>query len=288
VFNFMSAPIRNGTAIQMRLGAEGEQTHLSWRQIDFIHGHVNKEGNFGYSIAGFLRGSNGPAGKGLSYDLNSGAQIKARMFRSYVTADGGRGDFNLTVKHLNDWNAAMSNNPLPTYGYANPTPIAGYGRDADLYLHGGGHVVALGDTGQSVYADPQRGYHYKQDAIWLNWNHKTAGHWGFTGAVKYQVSSDDGYQGQYNGLASLRDATTFTNQYGTGLTGNGGHGQPQPHPGFIELYDIASGTVQARIANNGWLAAGRGLPDRRGLCPGDQHHRAGHVRDHEQSGAQHV
>jgi outer membrane receptor for Fe3+-dicitrate len=82
VFNFMSAPIRNGTAIQMRLGAEGEQTHLSWRQIDFIHGHVNKEGNFGYSIAGFLRGSNGPAGKGLSYDLNSGAQIKARMFRS--------------------------------------------------------------------------------------------------------------------------------------------------------------------------------------------------------------
>jgi hypothetical protein len=144
----------------------------------------------------------------------------------------------------------MSNNPLPTYGYANPTPIAGYGRDADLYLHGGGHVVALGDTGQSVYADPQRGYHYKQDAIWLNWNHKTAGHWGFTGAVKYQVSSDDGYQGQYNGLASLRDATTFTNQYGTGLTGNGGHGQPQPHPGFIELYDIASGTVQARIANN--------------------------------------
>jgi hypothetical protein len=82
VFNFMSAPIRNGTAIQMRLGAEGEQTHLSWRQIDFIHGHVNKEGNFGYSIAGFSAWSNGLAGKGLSYDLNSGAQIKARMFRS--------------------------------------------------------------------------------------------------------------------------------------------------------------------------------------------------------------
>lgn len=253
VFNFMPGPIKNGSTVQARLGVEGVDPHLSWKQIDFLHGWKNADGDLRASVGGFYRTSTGTVDPG--YPLNLGGQIKARVEKAYETAGGGNGTIALTLKHLDDNNSWNGQFTMPSHGYNDPVPAPGFMRGGNMFMHGGQHTVRtdiVDGPGSTMYHDPEKGAQYKQDAAWLKWEHETGGPWSFNGAVKYAKSSSFLQQGFYGGgPASLWNVSAFQDTYvvnqGVGVAASANLNR---QAGVYELYDLATGTVRARIANN--------------------------------------
>jgi outer membrane cobalamin receptor len=247
-FNYISAPIKNGGSVQTKLGFQGDNYHLGWKEVDALFGWVNKNNDAGFNASIMSRRAQGAPDVG--YDLDHGGQIKVNAFKRYETAGGGSGQLKLSIKHLDDTNAAMSNNAIPTYGYASPQIVPGFGRNANFYINGGQHSVPDGNGGY-IYQDPQEGYRYKQDAIWLKWDHDTGGPWSFSGAVKGQYSSAFGQQSQTNGVVSLWNVAAFQNNFAVNQASSANAAQNLNRlPGYYELYDLNTGALQARIANN--------------------------------------
>ncbi len=71
-FNYISGRQKPGGAVQVRVGFEGEDSHLSWKQIDGVYNWQNKAGDTGFGVSGFYRTSNGQANPG--WNLNHGGQ----------------------------------------------------------------------------------------------------------------------------------------------------------------------------------------------------------------------
>jgi outer membrane receptor protein involved in Fe transport len=248
VFNFLSGPIRPGASLQTRIGFEGDDLHLSWREVNAYYGWVNETGDLGARITGFYRTSNGPQNPG--YKLNDGSQVKLTLTKSYESA-WGNGDVSLTFKHLDDMNSAMSHNFLPAYGYQNPEVMPGFGRNADMFMHGGQHQVPKGNTGESKFHDPEKGYQYKQDAVWLKWDHDVNRRWKLNAGVRVQNSGTDAHQYQWKGLYSLWSANTFGDQYNVYPTsGSLATQNLNRMAGYYELYDRTTGKVRSKIYNN--------------------------------------
>ena len=239
-FNYITGPVKPGGAIQTRIGFEGEDLHLSWRQIDGTYGWVNKAGDAGIGVSGFYRRSNGQVDPG--YDLNRGGQVKVNMYKEYTGA-GGSGSFNVILKHLDDTNAELTTFQQPTYGYQNPEEIPGFGRDVNLFLNGGKQTVPNYFKPGSHTLDPSDGYRYKQDAISLAWSHDTEGPWSFTGALRLQKSDYRGQSYKPQSLASLASAAATRERYGLNIN------NLDRTPGYYEFTDGA-GQVVARVANN--------------------------------------
>ena len=168
-FNYLSGKIRPGASVQTRVGFEGEHSHLSWKQVDLYDGWLNRTGDFGVAVSGFVRASNGQVDPG--YDLNKGGQFKINVYKSYDTASGGHGTLTGTLKHLDDTNTALTSFSQPVYGYGdNPSGVPGFGRDVDLFLRGGqASMPDYRDPG-SHSLDPSKGFRYRQDAVWLKWD----------------------------------------------------------------------------------------------------------------------
>lgn len=109
---------------------------------------------------------------------------------------------------------------------------------------------------------------YKQDAIWLKWDHDTGGRWSFSSAFKAQDSLAILQQGiAGTSPTSLWDINIFQNAYvvnqgiGAAATAN-----LNRMPGYYELYDLSSGTVCARVNNN--VGTANGINYRTGgACP---------------------
>lgn len=241
-FNYLSGKIRPGASIQTRFGFEGEDSHLSWKQVDGYYGWLNKSGDFGLSASGFFRTSTGQVDPG--YDLNHGGQFKLNVYKSYDTASGGHGTLTGTYKHLDDTNAELTAFSQPAYGYGgNPENVAGFGRDVDLFLNGG-------DAQMPDYRDPgyhsldaQGGFNYKQDAAWLKWDYSTAGRWSFSAAGKAQTSSIRGQGYKANSVVSLSSNLAVRDNMGLNVN------NLDRTPGYYEFYD-AGGTLVAKVANN--------------------------------------
>ncbi|MEO7494906.1 MAG: TonB-dependent receptor plug domain-containing protein [Massilia sp.] len=258
VFNFMSGAIKPGSAIQTRIGVEGEHKHISWKQVDGYHGWQNEAGDLRASISGFERTSTGAVDPG--YPLNLGGQVKLRVEKNYETAGGGSGRLSLTLKHLEDSNSWNGQFTTPVYGYMDPVAVPGF-VGPDLFMHGSEHTVrtdAVDGPGSTRFHDPKNGATYKQDAIWLKWDHDTAGRWSFNSAIKAQDSLalvQQGFAG--TSPTSLWDVATFQNAYvvnqGTGATVTSNLNRL---PGYYELYDLDGGTVRARVNNNVGTASG--------------------------------
>lgn len=259
VFNFMPGPIKDGSSMQVKFGVEGEDPHLSWKQVDFLHGWKNADGDLRASVGGFYRRSTGTVDPG--YPLNLGGQVKARVEKNYETAGGGSGTIALTLKHLDDnnsWNGQFS---MPSHGYVSPEPAAGFTRGGNMFMQGGVHTVrtdVVDGPGSTMTTDPTKGANYKQDAVWLKWDHDTGGPWSFNSAAKYAKSQSFLQQGFYGaGPSSLWNVSTFQDTFvvnqglGTAATAN-----LNRQPGVYELYDLKTGVVRARIANNAGKASG--------------------------------
>ena len=252
VFNFMPGAIQPGAAIQTRLGFEGENPHLSWKQVDGYFGWKNEEGDLRASLTGFARTSTGATDPG--YPLNEGGQLKLRVQKNYKLGEGG-GTVALTVKHLDDTNSWNGQFTQPAHGYVNPVPAPGFVRSGNMFLHGGQHTVPtdiIDGPGSTRFHDPEKGANYKQDAIWLKWDHETGGRWSFNSAIKAQNSKALLQQGFYGaGPASLwgtnvfQDAFTVNQGNATSTAAN-----LNRQAGYYELYDVGSGAVRARIYNN--------------------------------------
>jgi outer membrane receptor protein involved in Fe transport len=266
VFNFMPGAIRNGTSIQTKLGVEGENPHLSWKEVDFLHGWRNEEGDLRANIGGFYRRSNGTADPG--YPLNLGGQVKARVEKSYETAGGGSGTVALTIKHLDDMNSWNGQFTMPSHGYQNPDPSPGFTRGGNMFMQGGQHTVrtdVVDGPGSTMYHDPTKGANYKQNAIWAKWDHETGGPWSFSSAVKYAKSESLLQQGFYNaGPVSLWNVSAFQDPYvvNQGIAA-AASANLNRRPGYYELYDLRTGAVRARIANN--VGKSNGINYRTGL-----------------------
>jgi hypothetical protein len=240
-FNFLSGKVRPGASIQTRIGFEGEDSHLSWKQVDGYYGWLNKAGDLGFSLNGFYRTSTGQVDPG--YKLNDGGQVKATLFKSYEGL-GGAGTINVTVKHLDDTNSSLTNFVVPAYGYDSFDPAPGWGRDVDLFIRGGKHRVPFFNREGSQEHDPEKGYRYKQDAVWLRWEHSTAGRWSFTGALRLQKSSVFGEQYGSGDVTSLAASNGAREKLGLNIN------NLDRTPGFYEFYDMATGALRARVANN--------------------------------------
>jgi outer membrane cobalamin receptor len=268
VFNFMSGQIQPGVSLSTRLGWEGDDPHLSWKQVDGSWGWKNGEGDLRAGIAGFWRTSTGVTDPG--YPLNLGGQVKARVQKSYDTPLG-TGQFSLTAKHLDDRNSWNGQFTLPQYGYLNPRSTPGFDRGSSMFWHGGQHTVptdAVDGAGATREHDPENGARYTQDALWLKWEHETGGPWSFSSALKWQDSKALLQQGFYGAApVSLWNVNAFQDPYlvhqgvGTAVSAN-----LNRQPGYYELYDLASGAVRARIQNN--VGAATGVNYRTGgACP---------------------
>ncbi len=266
VFNFMPGPIKEGTSIQSRLGVEGEDPHLSWKQVDFLHGWKNAAGDLRANVGGFYRSSTGTVDPG--YPLNLGGQIKLRVEKNYETAGGGSGTVALTAKHLDDNNSWNGQFTMPSHGYQHPDPAPSFIRGGNMFMQGGQHTVrtdVVDGPGSTMYHDPEKGAHYKQDAVWLKWEHDTGGPWSFNAAAKYAKSSAFLQQAFYNaGPASLWNVSAFQDPY---VVNQGAAAAVSANlnrrAGYYELYDMATGTVRARIANN--VGTSNGINYRTGL-----------------------
>ncbi|MET3665698.1 TonB-dependent receptor plug domain-containing protein [Caulobacter sp. 1776] len=239
-FNYITGQVKPGAVIQTRLGFEGEDLHLSWKQVDAAYGWVNQAGDFGVGLSGFYRRSNGQVNPG--WDLNHGGQFKLNLYKDYKTANGS-GSFNVVLKHLDDTNAELTTFQQPTYGYQNPEEIPGFGRDVNLFMNGGKQTVPNAFRGGTHTLDPSDGYRYRQDAISLRWNHDTDGPLSFTGALRVQKSRYRGQSYKPQGLASLGSGTATRERYGLNIN------NLDRTPGYYEYYNGA-GALVARVANN--------------------------------------
>jgi hypothetical protein len=261
VFNFMPGPIRPGAAVQTRLGFEGDNPHLSWKQVDAMYGWKNQAGDLRAQAVGFYRTSTGKVDPG--HPLNLGGQIKLRVEKTYNTASGGGGTVSLTAKHLDDTNSWNGQFTLPVHGVQNPVMAPGFGSSPNMFFRGGQHTVptdVVDGPGSTRYHDPEKGANYKQDALWLKWEHDTGGRWSFNSAVKVQNSQAYLQQAFYNaGPTSLWSASTFQNAFvvnqalakGTSLAAN-----LNRVPGVYEIYDLNTGALRARVANNVGVSSG--------------------------------
>jgi hypothetical protein len=269
VFNFLSGTIKPGAAIQTRLGWEGEDRNLAWKQVDAYYGWKNEAGDLRASAAGFTRTSTGAVDPG--YPLNLGGQIKLRVQKSYETAGGGSGQVSVTVKHLDDNNSWNGQFTRPVHGYLDPVPASGFGGNANMFMQGGQHTVrtdAADGPDSTRFHDPEKGANYKQDAIWLKWDHETGGRWSFNSALKSQDSKATVQQGFYapsptslGTVATFQDAFTVNQGAGTATTAN-----LNRQAGYYELYDMASGDVRAKVYNN--VGKSNGVNYRTGAaCP---------------------
>jgi outer membrane cobalamin receptor len=258
VFNFLPGAIQPGAAIQTRFGVEGDDPHLSWKQVDGYYGWKNQEGDLRASVTGFYRRSDGAVDPG--YPLNLGGQIKGRIQKDYRTASGS-GTFALTVKHLDDTNSWNGQFTQPVHGYMDPAPAPGLDRGGNMFMRGGQHTVRtdLQDgPGSTRYHNPEKGANYKQDAVWLKWDHETDGPWSFNSAVKAQKSTALLQQGFYGaGPSSLWGTNTFQDAYIVNQGRAASNGTPATDTanlnrlaGYYELYDLESGAVRAKIFNN--------------------------------------
>ncbi|MFT3996029.1 MAG: TonB-dependent receptor [Asticcacaulis sp.] len=239
-FNYLTGKVKPGASIQTRVGFEGEDLHLSWKQVDGYYGWLNETGDFGYSVNGFYRRSNGQVSPG--WDLNHGGQFKLNLFKSYESANGV-GRFNVTFKHLDDTNAELTTFQQPAYGYESATEISGFPRDVNLFMNGGQQTVPNYRDSGTHSLDPSAGYRYKQDAVWLRWEHETAGRWSYTGAVRLQKTTYDGQSYKPQGLNSIGSAAATRERFGLNVN------NLDRTPGYYEFYD-STGTLRARVANN--------------------------------------
>jgi outer membrane receptor protein involved in Fe transport len=239
-FNYITGPVKPGGMIQARVGFEGEDLHLSWKQVDGAYGWVNKAGDFGVGLSGFYRRSNGQVNPG--YDLNHGGQFKVNLYKDYDTANGS-GSVNVIYKHLDDNNAELTTFQQPAYGYQDPEEIPGFGRDVNLFMNGGKQVVPNYFKSGSHTLDPSAGYQYGQDALSLSWRHDTNGAWGFTGAARLQNSTYRGQSYKPQGLNSLGSAAATRERFGLNIN------NLDRTPGYYEFYNSA-GALVARVANN--------------------------------------
>jgi outer membrane cobalamin receptor len=259
VFNFMPGAIQPGAAIQTRLGFEGEHTHLSWKQVDVAYGWKNAQGDMRAGVTGFWRTSTGQVDPG--HPLNLGGQVKLRLQKDYETASGGSGSVALTVKHLDDMNSWLGQFTRPVRGVLDPVMAPGFSSDPNMYFSGGAHVVptdVVDGPGSTRYQNPENGANYKQDAVWLKWDHDTGGRWSFNSAVKVQNSEAYLQQAFYGASpVSLWNASTFQDAF-TVNQGTGANTTQNLNriAGTYEIYDLATGTVRAQIANNVGKSAG--------------------------------
>lgn len=239
-FNYITGKVKPGAVIQTRIGFEGEDLHLSWKQVDGAYGWVNEAGDLGIGLSGFYRRSNGQVNPG--WDLNHGGQFRVNLYKDYRT-ENGSGSFNVIYKHLDDTNAELTTFQQPSYGYQDPQEIPGFGRDVNLFMNGGKQTVPNYFKPGSHELDPSDGYRYKQDALSLRWNHDTDGPLSFTGALRLQKSTYRGQSYKPQGLASLASATASRERYGLNIN------NLDRTPGYYEYYN-AAGAVVARVANN--------------------------------------
>jgi outer membrane receptor protein involved in Fe transport len=253
VFNFMAGAIQPGAAIQTRLGFEGENPHLSWKQVDAAYGWKNEAGDLRASATGFRRSSTGAVDPGRP--LNLGGQIKLRVQKSYETASGATGSVALTVKHLDDMNSWNGQFTRPVRGVLDPVTAPGFSSEPDMFFKGGAHTVptdVVDGPGSTRYHNPENGAKYKQDAIWLKWDHETGGRWSFNSAIKVQNSETYVQQAFYGSSpVSLWNVSTFQDAFvvnqgsGANTTAN-----LNRMAGVYEIYDLATGAVRAQVANN--------------------------------------
>ena len=253
VFNFMPGAIRPGAAVQTRLGFEGDDPHLSWKQVDALYGWKNQAGDLRAEAAGFYRTSTGAVDPG--HPLNQGGQIKLRVQKTYNTASGGGGTVSLTAKHMDDMNSWNGQFTLPVHGVQNPVMAPGFSSSPNMFFRGGQHTVptdVVDGPGSTRFQDPEKGANYKQDALWLKWEHDTGGRWSFNSAVKVQNSQAYLQQAFYGAgpgslwnTSTLQDAFVVNQGQGAAATAN-----LNRVPGVYEIYDMATGALRARVANN--------------------------------------
>jgi outer membrane receptor protein involved in Fe transport len=239
-FNYITGPVKAGGTLQARLGLEGDDLHLSWKQIDGQYGWTNKAGDFGVGISGFYRTSNGQVNPG--YDINKGGQVRLRATKEYAT-DNGSGMFVMGFKHLDDVNGELTAFQQPTYGYLNSTEIPGFGRDANLWLKGGKQTVPNYFKPGSHLLDPSAGFRYKQDAASFNWSHSTDNGWNVSTALRLQKSTYRGQGFKTDTPVSLGVSAAERERYGLNIN------NLDRTPGYYEFRD-ANGSLVARVANN--------------------------------------
>ncbi|MHA6724218.1 TonB-dependent receptor plug domain-containing protein [Sphingomonas sp. RS2018] len=239
-FNYITGPVKAGGSVQVRIGFEGEDTHLSWKQIDGQYGWTNKEGDFGLGISGFYRRSNGPVNPG--FDVNAGGQVRLRGTKTYTTDNGG-GMFMVGYKHLDDRNGELTAYAQPVYGLEAQEEIAGFGRTANLYLDGPVQTVPNYFDSGTHTLDPTKGYRYRQDAVNMNWTHTTDSGWSFGAAVRGQRSTYRGQGFKITNPVSLAQTQAERERYGLNIN------NLDRTPGFYEFRD-QNGSLMARVANN--------------------------------------
>jgi len=239
-FNYITGPVKPGGVIQTRIGFEGDDLHLSWKQVDGMYGWVNKSGDMGLGVSGFYRRSNGQVKPG--WDLNRGGQVKLNFYKDYTSANGS-GSFNVILKHMDDTNAELTTFQQPTYGYQNPQEIPGFGRDVNLFMNGGKQTVPNYFKGGTHELDPSDGYRYKTDALIFSWNHDTDGPWSFKGSARIAKNTYRGQSYKPQQLASLGSAAATRERYGLNIN------TLDTQPGYYEFYN-AAGALVARVANN--------------------------------------
>jgi len=239
-FNYITGPVKAGGSVQTRIGFEGDDLHLSWKQIDGQYGWTNKEGDFGVGVSGFYRTSNGQVNPG--YNLNKGGQFRIRTTKEYTT-DNGSGMFVIGYKHLDDTNAELTAFQQPVYGSTGVEDIPGFGRDANLFLNGGKQTVPNYFKAGTHTLDPNEGFRYKQDASTLNWTHTTDSGWSFGSALRLQKSTYRGQGFKSDTPVSLTVSAAERDRYGLGIN------NLDRTPGYYEFRDN-NGALVARVANN--------------------------------------
>jgi|GEM_PF-1276824 len=239
-FNYITGPVKAGGSVQARIGFEGDDLHLSWKQIDGQYGWTNKEGDFGIGVSGFYRTSNGQVNPG--YNLNEGGQFRLRATKQYTT-DNGSGMFVVGFKHLDDTNAELTAFQQPVYGIDGGEEIEGFGRDANLFLKGGKQTVPNYFKPGTHTLDPTAGFRYRQDASSLNWTHNTDDGWNFSTALRLQKSTYRGQGFKTDTPVALTAAAAVRDRFGLNVN------NLDRTPGFYEFRD-ADGSLVARMANN--------------------------------------
>lgn len=239
-FNYITGKTKPGGTIQTRIGFEGEDLHLSWKQIDGAYGWVNTSGDTGLGISGFYRLSNGQVNPGRN--LNNGGQVKVNFYKDYTTANGS-GSLNIIYKHLDDTNAELTTFQQPSYGYETPEEIPGFGRDVNLFMNGGEQTVPNYFRDGTHRLDPQAGYRYKQDAAWIRWNHDFDNGLSLASAVRTQKSRYRGQSYKPQSVASLGSAAATRERFGLNIN------NLDRIPGYYEFYD-ANNALVGRVANN--------------------------------------
>ncbi|WP_347302106.1 TonB-dependent receptor plug domain-containing protein [Croceibacterium sp. TMG7-5b_MA50] len=239
-FNYLTGRVEPGGAVQARIGFEGEDLHLSWRQLDARLGFVNEAGDAGIGVSGFYRTSNGQVDPG--YNLNKGGQFRINAFHDY-TAGNGSGTLSLSFKHLDDTNAELTTFQQPAYGYEGGGEIPGFPRDVNLFMIDGKQTVPNFFSPGTHELDPTDGYRYRQDAAWLRWDHATDNGWSFGATMRAQKSRYRGQSYKPQALQSLGSAGATRERFGLNVN------NLDRTPGYYEFYGPDGGLV-ARVANN--------------------------------------